>query len=215
MSAYLTLIQNGMSAAYRFKMYRPLQDKAFDQISGLFIGLRKNMQGISRKVFVIASVVIPAYSLLLSNKGVSFLSTVLILAIISIRLVAPYFVTLPERCLIDIKEKNYLVNWVEGIKDSFSLAFEIVLIQYTNLPLPVILSFNLVWLVITKFIYLYLIKRNYGEQLNRNAKPDHSPSGMTKDVLTHQIASIATSNTDAVTLSIFRHIDKCHDLQRI
>ena len=161
------------------------------------------MQGISRKVFIIASVVIPVYSLILTNKGVSFGSTVLILAIISIRLVAPYFVTLPERCLIDIKEKNYLVNWVEGIKDSFSLFVEIILILYTKLPLPVILSFNLIWLIISKLIYLYLIRRNYGEHLNWKAQPDQSPSGMTKDVLTHQVASIATSNTDGVTLSIF------------
>ena len=29
MSAYLTLIQNGMSAAYRFKMYRPAAGKGF------------------------------------------------------------------------------------------------------------------------------------------------------------------------------------------
>lgn len=202
MSAYLTLFQNGMSAAYQFRMYTPLQQRDYGKVAGLFCGLQRKMNSISAKMMASALVIIPAYSALVVKQGVGYWETVLIMAIISVRIVAPYFITLPERCLIDIREKRYLVDATEGIKDCVSLAVEIVLLLFTRLPLPVILSVNLLFVVASKQIYLRIIKKEYKGSLQFVSTPDHAPSKMTKDVMAHQIASIATSNTDNVILSI-------------
>lgn len=206
MSAYLTLFQNGMSAAYQFKMYAPAHQQDYGKVAGLFCGLQRKTQSISVKMLMISLLIIPLYSALVVKQGVGYWDTVLIMAIISLRIVAPYFITLPERCLIDVREKRYLVDATEGIKDCVSLAVEIALIAFTRLPLPVILSVNLIFVVASKQVYLRIIKKEYNGALKYVSTPEHAPPEMTKDVMVHQIASIATSNTDNVILSVMSNL---------
>ncbi|MFZ5975649.1 MAG: lipopolysaccharide biosynthesis protein [Bacillota bacterium] len=201
-SAYLVLFQNGMSAAFQYKMYAPLTRGEFGRISGLFSGLQRKMLGLSGKMLLIAVVVIPVYSALLIKQGVGYWDTVLILAAIGIRITAPYFVTLPERCLIDIREKRYVVNIVEGVKDCVTLAAEILLIRFTPLPLPLILCVNLIFLAASKQVYLLLVRKYYGKAFSLKSPPEYAPLSMTKAVYAHQVSSIATSNTDNVVLSL-------------
>ncbi len=202
MSAYLILFQTGMSAAYQYKMYAPLSGGDFGQVSSLFSGLQKSMLRVTAKMLLVAVAVIPVYSALLLRQGVQYWDTLLILAAIGIRISAPFFVTLPERCLIEIKEKKYIVILIEGIKDIVTLVTEILLIRYTALPLSLILCVNLIYLGLTKLIYTRLIKAYYGQSFNLKAAPQYVASVMTKAVYAHQIASIATSNTDNVVLSL-------------
>ena len=202
MSAYLILFQTGMSAAYQYKMYAPLSGGDFGKISSLFSGLQKSMLRVTGKMLLVAVAVIPVYSALLLRQGVQYWDTLLILTAIGIRISAPFFVTLPERCLIEIKEKKYVVILIEGIKDIVTLCTEILLIQYTALPLSLILCVNLVYLGLTKLIYRRLIKKYYGQAFSLKSTPEYVASAMSKAVYAHQISSIATSNTDNAVLSL-------------
>ena len=202
MSAYLVLFQMGMSAAYQYHMYAPLSQNQFPQISELFSGLKKSMLRVSGKMLLIAIAVIPLYSALLLKQGVKYWDTLLILAAIGIRISAPFFYTLPERCLIEIRERKYLVVTVEGVKDISTLIAEILLILFTPLPLPVILCVNLIFLFGSKLVYRQMIRRLYGPEFDLNAAPQYVASKMTKAVYAHQISSIVTSNTDNVVLSL-------------
>ncbi len=202
MSAYLVLFQNGMSAAYQFKMYAPLTRGEFPTISGLFTGLRRRMLSLSGKMLLIAVAIVPLYSALLVRQGVEYWNTALILAAIGVRITAPYFVTLPERVLIEVREKRYVVNVVEGVKDCVTLAAEILLVLFTAIPLPVILSVNLVFLLASKQVYLHLVRKYYGEGFSLRSPPQYAPTSMTRAVYAHQISTMATSNTDNVVLSL-------------
>lgn len=201
-SAYLVLFQSGMSAAYQYKMYSPLSQGNFGRVASLFSGLKKSMVRVSGKMLLISLIVIPAYSALIINQGVGFIDTALILAVIGVRITAPFFYTLPERCLIDIKEKKYIIFTVEGIKDVASIATEILLILFTALPLPLILCVNFIYLALTKLVYLRLIKKIYGISVDLKSPPEYAPSGLTKAVYAHQITSIATSNSNNLVLSL-------------
>ncbi len=124
MSAYLVLFQNGMSAAYQFKMYAPLTKGEFPMISGLFTGLRRRMLSLSGKMLLIAVAIVPLYSALLVRQGVEYWNTALILAAIGVRILAN--VRHPARARSDRgQEKRYVVNVVEGVKDCVTLAAEI------------------------------------------------------------------------------------------
>lgn len=202
-SAYLVLFQTGMSAAYQFKMYEPLTNGEYNRISSLFSGLQKSMFKVSSKMLLISLLVVPVYSAILLNKGVRYWDTLLILAAIGIRICAPYFFTLPERCLIEIKEKKYVVITVEGVKDIVTLCAEIALMGYTKIPLPVILCVNLVFLALSKLVYLRYIRKYYGKDFDLKSIPEYASTKMTKAVYAHQISSVATSNSDNVVLSIF------------
>lgn len=206
MSAYLVLFQTGMSAAYQYHMYAPLSQNQFPQISALFSGLKKSMLRVSGKMLLIALAVIPVYSALLLNQGVKYWDTLLILAAIGIRISAPFFYTLPERCLIEIREKKYIVVTVEGIKDIATLVTEILLIRFTPLPLPLVLCVNLVFLLGSKVVYRRVIHRLYGAEFDMNAAPEYVASKMTNAVYVHQISSMVTSNTDNVVLSLLNSL---------
>ena len=201
-SAYLVLFQGGMSAAYQYKMYAPLSNAEYGKISSLFSGLQNSMRRVSGKMLLIALIIIPVYSALLLNQGVRYWDTFLILAVIGIRITAPYFFTLPERCLIEIKEKKYVVITVEGIKDCITLCTEILLIKFTGLPLPLILCVSFIFLAATKLIYLRIIRKYYGNSFDLKSVPEYTSSTMTKAVYAHQASSVVTSNTDNVLLSI-------------
>ena len=201
-SAYLILFQTGMSAAYQYKMYAPLSDEEYGRVAALFAGLQRSMLKVSAKMLLVSFIIIPVYSALLLNQDVRYWETVFILAAIGIRISAPYFFTLPERCLIDIKEKKYVIITVEGVKDCASLVTEVLLIQFTGIPLPLILCVNLIYLGASKLIYLRLIKKYYGRSFNLKSTPEYAPATMTKAVYAHQVSSIATSNTDNVVLSL-------------
>jgi hypothetical protein len=202
LSTYLVLFQSGMSAAYQFKMYEPLSEGQFGRISALFSGLQHSMRRVTVKMLLASLVIIPVYSALLLYQGVRYWDTVLILAVIGLRVCAPYFYTLPERCLIDIKERKYIVNIVEGVKDIATLCVEILLVWLTTLPLPLILCVNFIFIAATKFVYLAIIRRYYGPGFVQKCAPEYAPPHMTRAVYVHQISSIATSNTNSVVLSL-------------
>ena len=201
-SAYLVLFQSGMSAAYQYKMYSPLSGGEYGRVASLFRGLKLSMIKVSGKMLLVSLAVIPVYSALLVNKGAAFLDTVMILAAIGLRITVPYFYTLPERCLIDIKEKKYLIFVVEGVKDCATIVTEVLLIIFTALPLPLILCVNFAYLALTKLVYLRLIRSYFGTSFGLKTAPEYAPSGLTKAVYAHQITSIATSNSNNVVLSI-------------
>ncbi len=202
MSAYLILFQTGMSAAYQYQMYAPLSDGDFSRVSSLFSGLKKSMLRVTGKMLLIALAVIPVYSALLLKHGVQYWDTLMILITIGVRISAPFFFTLPERCLIEIKEKKYIVVTVEGVKDIATLVAEILLIQFTTLPLPLVLSVNLIFLALSKLIYRQLVKRLYGASFSLNSVPEFAAAHMAQAVYVHQISSMVTSNTDNMVLSL-------------
>ncbi len=206
LSAYLVLFQSGMTAAYQFKMYEPLSQAAYGRVSSLFSGLQRSMRRVTVKMLLVSLVIIPVYSALLLNQGVAYLDTLLILLVIGLRICAPYFYTLPERTLIDIKEKKYAVNIAEGVKDIVTLLTEILLIRFTALPLPLILCVNFIYIAVTKRIYIRMIKKFYGHDFKLRAEPEYSPPAMTRAVYVHQISSIATSNTNNVVLSLLNSL---------
>lgn len=202
MSTYLILFQTGMSAAYQYHMYAPLSDSDYPRISSLFGGLQRSMLRVTGKMLMIALVVIPVYSALLLNQGVQYWDTLLILAAVGIRISAPFYYTLPERCLIEIKEKKYIVVTVEGVKDIITIIAEILLIRFTPLPLPLILCVNLVFLALSKLVYRRQVLKLYGPAFDPKAAPEYVASKMTNAVYAHQISSMVTSNTDNVVLSL-------------
>lgn len=48
-TAYLVLIESGMTAAYQLKLYKPLEQDDIDKVSALFFGLKRNLRNIAIK----------------------------------------------------------------------------------------------------------------------------------------------------------------------
>lgn len=206
LTAYMLLFESGMTAAYQFSLYKPLLSKDNTRVSSLYKGMIKDFKMISAKMVLTALVVAFVYSLVLQNRGVSYLEAVSLLSIMGIRIVVPYIFTVPLRTLIIIKERKYVNDIVETTKNAISLILEIILIKYTDIPLPIILSINVLLCILSRFVYVFLVKKYYKDVIRMDVQPDTTPSSMTSDIIVHRVSGLINSNTDSVLLSLFKDL---------
>lgn len=203
LSAYLLLFESGMSDAYRYYLYLPINNGDYGKISQLYHGLKKNMKDIAIKMLMVSLLVAFIYSLFLKGKGIAYFDALTILAIMGIRLTTPYYVTLPLQTMVIAKEYKYLVDFIQGLLICLSIVIEILLAIYTKLPLQLILATYIGLTFLTYPIYIIIVKKLYGSELERNVGYDDSPRKMTQDILVHQISGLVFNNTDNVLLSLF------------
>ena len=204
LSSYMLLFESGITAAYQYNMYKPLLNGDYDKISSLYYGMKKNLVPVSIKMTACSLAVAFLYSIILQNRGVTYAEAVSLLAVMGLRLVAPYLFTISLRTLIIVRERKFVTDIVETIKNTISIIIEIVLISYSQLPLYVILCAQILLTILTRFIYLFLVRAYYKDGINTSAEPDLTPKSMTEDILVHRVAGLITNNTDSVLLSFFK-----------
>lgn len=205
LTAYMLLFESGMTAAYQYNMYKPLIDRDKNKITALFKGMKYDFKYISLKMAICVIVVALFYSVILKNRGVTYIQAASLLFIMGMRIVAPYFFTVPLRTLLIVNERKYLTDVIETIKNTISLIIEVLLIKYTSLPLAIILSIFIILTYMCRIPYQHFVRKYYGAFSNKVSE-DRSPKTMTNDILVHRIAGMINSNTDSVLLSLFKNL---------
>lgn len=206
LTAYMLLFESGMTAAYQYNLYTPLIENDNNKISGLYKGMIYDFRIIAIKMLICVLGVSFIYSLVLQNRGVTYAEAVALLSVMGIRLVSPYLFTVPLRTMIIVKERKYITDMVETIKNVTALILEIILIKNTSIPLFWILMIQVVLCYCTRHIYRWLLFRYYGDQINEGSEMDRSPKKMTSDILVHRVSGLINSNTDSVLLSMFKDL---------
>lgn len=201
-TAYLVLIESGMTAAYQLKLYQPLSENNLTRTSSLFWGLRKNMRTIVTKMFVVVNICSFIYVFFFLNVKDNRIQAFLIFFVMGIRFVSPYLFTIQERTILIASEKGYVTNIIQGILQCGTLVTEILLCKYTKLPLIVILFSYVIGVLLAKLVYLFYRKKILHLKFELNVEPDLEPTNMTKDILAHQISGMISANTDNILLSI-------------
>ena len=206
LSAYMLLFESGMTAAYQYNMYKPLLDGDYAKISSLYVGMKKNFLSVTIKMTACSLAVAFIYSIILQDKGVTYTEAVFLLSVMGLRIVAPYIFTISPRTLLIVKERKFITDVVETLKNTLTIIIEILLIKHTNLPLFIVLCTHIVFTFLTRYIYLFLIKVYFKNDINQNAEADMAPKSMTGDILVHRVAGLITNNTDTVLLSFFKEL---------
>ena len=111
---YLILFESGMSAAYQFKLYEPVNDKDMKKIAGLFNGLKKSMRKIALRMTAVLLVIAVIYPLIMNRVSISFMKAGLILCLLGIRFVIPYFVSIANKTLLNVYDYKYVVDNVDS-----------------------------------------------------------------------------------------------------
>lgn len=204
LSAYMLLFESGMTAAYQYNMYKPLLAGDYEKISSLYAGMKKNFLSVAMKMTACSFAVALLYSIILQDKGVTYAEAVSLLSVMGLRIVAPFLFTISPRTLLIVRERKFITDAVETLKNIFTIVFEILLIRHTRLPLYIVLCTQIVFTFLTRYIYLFLIKVYFKNDIDPNAEADMAPKSMTGDILVHRVAGLITNNTDTVLLSFFK-----------
>lgn len=206
LSAYMLLFESGMTAAYQYNMYKPILDEDYKKISSLYAGMKKNFLSVTIKMIACSLAIAFIYSIFLQDKGVTYVEAVSILSVMGLRIVAPYLFTISPRTLLIVKERKFVTDIVETLKNVATIIIEIVLIRSTALPLYIILCTQIVLTFLTRYVYIYLVKVYFRNDIDPKAKADMNPKSMTGDILVHRVAGLITNNTDTVLLSFFKEL---------
>ena len=199
---YLTLLESGLSAAYLFKMYRPYANQDYNRVSALYLGLSTSLKKVSFKMLVGVIIAALLYPLILGENSVSYIRAIMIILLQGIRFVYPYYFTVAKKNMIILKERQYIVNLVDGIINCSIILFEVLLANIVNLEIEFVLLVGILLSVVSNEIYDSILNRLWADSINLNVLPSYEADKMTNDILVHQISSLANSHVDTLILSV-------------
>lgn len=200
---YLVLLESGLGAAYLYKMYKPMAEKDLNKVKSLYMGLTKSLKKIAFIMFFVMIIISIMYPLVMNKGSLSYISITLILILLGIRFILPYYFTINQKNLLYIYEEKYIVDFVDGLSNSLILIIEIFLMKYLKLNIMLVLCIGIIGVILVNYIYHLILKNRCADILKENAQPSFEGNSMTKDILVHQISSVVFSSTDNILLSIF------------
>lgn len=201
--SYLVLFESGLGAAYLFKMYRPYANKDFQRVNALYIGLANSLKRISVKMLVGVIAAAILYPLILGENSVAYVRAVMIILLLGIRFVYPYYFTLAKKNMLIVQERQYMVTLIDGIINSCIILVEILLAQVFKLEVEFVLSVGILFSIISNEVYKIILNKWCSDFINQDVTPSYEGNSMTNDILVHQIASLANSHIDTLILSVF------------
>lgn len=199
---YLFLLESGMGAAYQFKLYEPVNCKDIKKVAGLFKGLKRSMQKIAVRMTAVLLAVSVLYPFIMNRVSVSFMKAGLILFLLGIRFVIPYFVSIASKTLLNVFDYKYVVDNVDSLGYIFITAAEIFAIWRLHWPVYGVLLIGCIGNIVIGLVYALFIQRVCVGIREIETVPDFEPEGMTKDILFHQITGLLNSNIDTIILSV-------------
>ena len=103
---YVSLIEAGLSAAFLYKMYRPIADGNNAQLSSLYTGFRKSMSSTVNKMLLVSLLVSAIYPLFIRNNSLTYPYMLTIFILLSLKVILPYKVTMVPKYMLVVKEKK-------------------------------------------------------------------------------------------------------------
>ncbi len=203
---YLVLLESGLGAAYLFKMYKPMAKEEYTKVNGLYKGLVTSLKKIAMLMLVVMLLISFIYPFIVNKGTLSYIQIALILALLGIRFILPYYFLISKKNLLYVYEKKYLVDLVDGIANIVILIIEIIMASIFKIDILITLTIGIIIILLTNYIYLMLIEKNCKQILIENSKPNYEATSMTKDIIVHQISSVVFSSTDNIILSILSNL---------
>jgi len=199
--SYLALAEAGFGTAVIYKLYKPLADKDYKKISQIVNGSKiifKRIAKIMTLGSLICAIVIPLF---VSKGDLTNSFLIIIFLLNSIHYLIEYFVVYPYTSLLQADQNQYVFNSYKNIIKILFGILELILMSY-RVSLIAIVGINILFTFVYIVIVLRKVKKLY-PWLDKNAKPDTSAFGMTKDVMVHKLSSLVFSKTDPIILSNF------------
>lgn len=199
--SYLTLLETGICGAYLYSMYKPVAEKDDLKLSKLYSGFVYSTRKAVVNMLVIAFLVSFVYPLLLKKDGLSYPFMVIVFALLSLKTILPYLVTIVPRYMIILQEQRYKVELISGLTRALTYLAEILILVYTEFTLPVLLSICILISLASGLVYQAVMYQLYGSRLRTDVGREKAQRGMSKDVTIHTISRLVFNSTSNIIIS--------------
>lgn len=200
--SYLVLLESGLGAAYLYKMYSPFESGNYAKIHSLVKGLSISLKKISKKMLIVLIIISFLYPMIIADNTLPYLKISLIILLLGIRFIIPYYLYVYKKNLIYLYERKYIVDLIDGFTNSTILIIEIILASLFKVDILITISIGIILCFISNYIYSLVIEKKYKAILETKVDATFEGNTMTKDILIHQISSTIFSSTDSIILSV-------------
>lgn len=204
---YMALLEGGMCASYMFYMYKAVAREDVLELSSLYKGFKASVHRIVRYMLVVATIICVGYPLLLMKEKFSYFTILSILALLAIKMIIPYQISLVPKQMIILSEQKYKVEMITGISNASIYLSEILVILLLDVSVQILLIICIAISLLTGGVFLLTMKRLYSNKLLTNVQADVSPNKMSKDVMVHTISGLVFGSTDNTILAIFSSLN--------
>ena len=203
---YVSLIEAGLSAAFLYKMYRPIADGNNAQLSSLYTGFRKSMSSTVNKMLLVSLLVSAIYPLFIRNNSLTYPYMLTIFILLSLKVILPYKVTMVPKYMLVVKEKKYKAEFISGISRAITSVATISLMIFNSIfnidmSIQILLISGILISLLTGFWFEKEMNKIFRNILDKKAQPDITPNRMSKDILVHNISRMVFSSTDNIIIA--------------
>ncbi len=199
---YFILFESGMGAAYLYKMYEPMAVGDKKKIASLYMGLSISMKKIAIRMLLAILPLSFIYAFVMNRTKTDYLTSVLIIILLGLRFVIPYFVSVSKKTLLTLYKYKYLVDVTDSVVNILIVLAELLLISVVKCSMIKVLYIGCVVNILAGGIYEMIIRRLCQDSLSMKSVPCFEAEGMTKSILFHQLSGLLNSNVDTFLLSV-------------
>ena len=200
-TTYVFLAEAGLTSGVIYKLYKPLATHDYEAAKALFLGAKRIFIKIGFVVSALSIVSIAVFPFIVDAKGTDLLIVMLsFVLVVGSNLLSFFICSQAYNALFFADQKKYLSVTISNVVKIVFEIFGILAIMYFK-NLITIAIFMFASKVVEEF-FIYIYGRRKYTWLKDFSKCDTSAEGMSKDIILHQVATVASNNIDQIILLI-------------
>lgn len=196
--SYIALMEGGIGGVARAALYKPLAEKDMNTISNILFAIKRFFNKVGLIFIVYVLIIAFSFKYISSINSLDYLSTCLLVVIISLSTFAQYFIGISYSLLIQADQKTYIVTGVSTLTVIFNTICVVVLVNLNFNILVVKLVSSIIFVLRPIYMAIYC-RKHY--KLAKRPTEKHILKD-TKEGLAQHIAYFVHLNTDVVILTL-------------
>lgn len=198
---YVFLAEAGLTSGVIYKLYKPMATKNYDDAKALYKGAKRIFRIIGAVVLALSILALIVFPFIVDATGKDLFIVMLSFALIIASCLISYFAcSQAYNAVFFSDQKKYIPVSISNVtKIVCDLICLGAIFYFRNLLVIAIIMFAS---KVIEEIIIYFVARKEYPWLKNFTRVDTSAEKMSKDLITHQVATVAGSNIDQIILLI-------------
>lgn len=197
--SYVQLTGAGISSASTFAMYKPIADKDYKKLSGVYNATDK-MFFHAGNIFSIICLVVALIYPFTVKSNLSYFTIAMLIIVMSISGASEFYASGKFRSILVANQDNYIVDISQVIGNVSSILILFCLVYFNQNIVIVELGISVTYILRILFMYCF-IKKKY-KFLDLSVKPLFSEINQRGDAIVHQISGLVVMGSSTLIISI-------------
>lgn len=203
--AYVQLTGAGISSASTFAMYKPLANKDYKTLSGIYNATKIMFNKAGNAFSIICLLVSLIYPLTVSQE-VDYMIVALLVLVISISGASEFYMSGKYQAILNANQENYVVAIAQIIGNITNLVFLIALVKLKQNIIIVQLGMSSIYLLRIIVLSMY-VKKHY-KFIDKLEKPLFNLISQRNHAIVHQVSSLVVLGSSTLIVSVVRGLEE-------